>query len=375
MGHAYTPGLRVTPRTLIARKRILPIPGEILVKEGDRVKSDSIVARAMLPGSVHTVNVINLLGIEPQVVKNFTLKKENDPVKKGEVIAETKPLLKWFKSTATSPVDGLIDSISEVTGQVLIREYPKPLDILAYIDGTISEIYPRVGVKVDTEAAFAQGIFGVGLETWGGIKIVAKNPDEVITPQALNSDCKDKVLVIGAFADLTILNRAKEVGAKAIVAGGMNDKDLKSILGYDLGVAITGREKIGITIVLTEGFGSIEIAKKTFDLLKKYENFKASVSGATQIRAGVIRPEIIIPLEAPETDQKSKQDWERGGIKIGDQIRIIRQPYFGHMATVTALPNDPQDIDTESRVRILEAKFADGKIAVIPRANVELIED
>jgi hypothetical protein len=375
MAHAYTPGLRVTPRTTVARKRILPIPGDILVKSGDGVKSDTVVARAMLPGPVHTVNIINILGIDPQDIRNFTVKKEGDKVKKGDVVAETRPLIKWFKNTVPSPVEGTIDSISEVTGQMLIREHPKPLDLLAYIDGNVTETYPGVGVKVETEAAFVQGIFGVGLETWGNILIAANSPDEIVKPGAITSTMSGKIIVLGAFVDLEIFNRAKQMGVRAIIAGGINDKDLKSLLGYDLGVAITGREKIPTTIVLTEGFGRIAIAKKTFDLLVAHNGRKASVSGATQIRAGVIRPEIIIPATSSTSDQKGKADWERGGMKVGDQIRIIRQPYFGRIATVTALPNDPVQIETESKVRILEARFSDGTTATIPRANVELIED
>ena len=36
------------------------------------------------------------------------------------------------------------------------------------------------------------------------------------------------------------IERAREVGAAAIVSGGMDDQDLRALLGYDLGVAVTG---------------------------------------------------------------------------------------------------------------------------------------
>ena len=32
------------------------------------------------------------------------------------------------------------------------------------------------------------------------------------------------------------------------------------MLGYDLGVAITGSERIGLTVVITEGFGEIAMS-------------------------------------------------------------------------------------------------------------------
>ena len=38
------------------------------------------------------------------------------------------------------------------------------------------------------------------------------------------------------------------------------------------------------------------MAEKTFNLFKKFNNHVASMNGSTQIRAGVIRPEIVIPI-------------------------------------------------------------------------------
>jgi len=138
-------------------------------------------------------------------------------------------------------------------------------------------------------------------------------------------------------------------------------------------VAVTGTEKIGLTIVVTEGFGHIPMAEYTFKLLKAREGDKASVSGATQIRAGVMRPEIIVP-GAPKNMNVKKKDESRGWIEIGDNVRIIREPHFGIIGTVTALPPELQKIGSESHVRVLEVQIANGEKLVIPRANVEILE-
>src|SRR6266702_7064884 len=98
MAHIYTPGLTVTPVTIVTKKRLLPIPGTVLVGQGDVVTSENVVARAELPGKVHVVNVVNQLGILPEDLKDFMVKREGDTVEKGDVLAENKPLLKWFKS-------------------------------------------------------------------------------------------------------------------------------------------------------------------------------------------------------------------------------------------------------------------------------------
>lgn len=375
MGHAYTPGLRVTEETVIHKKRILPIQGDVLVKVGDRVQSKTVIARTELPGKVHTVNVVNLLSIDANEVRQFMMKKEGDAVRKDEPIAENRPLIKWFKTTVNSPINGKVENVSEVTGQVLLREPPRPLEMLAYIDGTVSEVHAREGCVVESRCAFVQGIFGIGGEVNGPIEIVAKSPDEELTADKIRPEHKGKILVGGSYTTSAVVKRAVEVGVLGIVVGGFDDKDLREILGYDLGVAITGTEKIGVTLIQTEGFGRIAMAKRTFDLLCAKKGRAASMSGATQIRAGVIRPEIIIPLAADAKGAERDGGKERGGMKPGDVIRIIREPHFGKLAKVKDLPSELRTIGTESHARVLVAEFADGTTDVIPRANVEGIED
>jgi hypothetical protein len=369
--------LTATELTVIRRRRLLPIPGEVLVSAGKTVNSETIVARTELPGKVHPINIANLLGIAPDEVGEYLIKRPGESIHRDEIIAENKPLIKWFKTEVRSPIEGTLESVSTVTGQALLREPPRSLDLLAYVDGTVVDVHPRQGVTVQTDCTLIQGIFGIGGETWGELIMAVQLPEERVTPAHLLPAMKGKVVVGGAFLGADTMKRAREVGVAALVVGGIHDKDLRELLGYDLGVAITGTERVGFTLVLTEGFGTIPMAAKTFALLSAHAGQKASISGATQIRAGVIRPEIIIP-RPHDSVQKSTElvtpSRERSGIKIGDQVRIIRDPLFGRIGQVVSLPHDLKQIETESQVRILEVQFQDKTAAVIPRANVELIE-
>lgn len=374
MAHSYTPGLTVTEQTVIRRRRVLPLPGVVLVNRGDIIRSDQPVARAELPGKVHPLNLANQLGVAPDEIKEYLIKKEGDPVQKDEVLAENKPLIKWFKTEITSPITGKVESLSTVTGQVLLREPPRVLELLGYVDGTIVEIHPNQGVTVEATCSLVQGIFGIGGETSGALVVAVTSPDEALTPNHLTADMKGKIVVGGSFLPAETLTKAKELGVAGLVVGGIHDKDLRALLGYDLGVAITGTEQVGFTLILTEGFGTIPMAQKTFALLSAHAGEKASVSGATQIRAGVIRPEIIIPQKAGSVAKADVARPERGGIQIGDPVRIIRDPLFGKIGQVSALPADLQKIPTESEVRVLEVRFPDGRVAVIPRTNIEVIE-
>ncbi len=375
MGHAYTPGLKVTERILVTKKRILPLKGDVLAKVGDRVTPDTVVARTLLPGNVEPINVANILGIPPEDIMHHMLRKEGELVKQGEVIAKSKSFFGLFTSECKSKNEGSVESISSITGQVLIRGNPIPVEIKAYLDGDVVEVFEKEGVAVSTWGSFIQGIFGIGGETHGEIKIVVKDNTEVLTDALIDKNCQGKVVVGGSLVTAEALKKAISLGAKGIVVGGFDDKDLRGFLGYDLGVAITGSEDLGITLVVTEGFGQINMAEKTFSLLKSKEGQMACINGATQIRAGVIRPEVVIPFGGDVQMKEKVKAAETIGLTEGYPVRVIRQPYFGRLGKVSALPPELQKLESESSARVLEVQFADGTKAIIPRANVEMLEE
>ncbi|GAB4283513.1 MAG: hypothetical protein Kow0029_29710 [Candidatus Rifleibacteriota bacterium] len=374
MASAYTPGLKIVAKTLVEKDRRLPMKGKVHVKKGDKVTAETVVASTDLPGNVFPVNLANMLGCEPKEIKLFLKKAEGDNVEKDEIIAETPGLFGFFKTQIKSPIKGTIESLSDVTGQAILREPPIPVQVCAYIDGVVDDIYENEGVKIVTVATFIQGIFGIGPEVIGELVMVAQSPADVLDKDDIKIEHKGKIVVGGSLVTAAALNRAVEVGVKGVVVGGYDAHDLKEFLGYDLGVAITGTEDKGITLVVTEGFGQINMAQKTFDLLKNSAGKKTSINGATQIRAGVIRPEVVIPIEGSPIEETAKP--ANTGMSPGSLVRIIRQPHFGEVAKVVSLPEKPTKIPTEAKVRVVEIQsLASGEKMILPRANVEIIEE
>src|SRR3990167_7702099 len=160
MAHSYTPGLTVTEQATIRRRRLLSLPGIVLVSAGEKVCANQPVARAELPGKVYPMNLANQLGVAPDEINEYLIKKAGDPVQKDEILAENKPLMKWFKTEILSPITGAVESVSTITGQVLLREPPRVLELLGYVDGRIVEVIPQQGVVVETNCSLVQGIFG-----------------------------------------------------------------------------------------------------------------------------------------------------------------------------------------------------------------------
>lgn len=372
MSKTYTPGLKILAHTTVRKVRQLPLKGKVHKKVNDSVEPDSIVASTSIPGNVQMVNVAQLLNIEPDTVSAAMKIKIDEPLKKGQIIAENNGIFGFFKSSVKSPIDGTLANVSNVTGQVILSEPPVPIEVDAYTAGKVVDILPEEGLIIETEAALIQGILGIGGESRGKIEVVASSPDQELTSEMLNDSQAGKILVGGSFISHETFVRAQQIGVAAIVIGGFNYTDLSKLLGFPLGVAITGSEELGTSLIITEGFGRITMASRTFKLLKKHDGNFAAVNGATQIRAGVIRPEVLVPLEASDANS-TKLDETDLAISKGTTVRVIRAPRFGEVGTVIGLPAQLTKMESETLVRVAEIKFSDGEVQTIPRANLEII--
>ncbi len=372
MGDAYTPGLTVTPSMVVRKTRRLPLEGKVIARVGDTVKAGDVVARTDLPGKVHLINFANVLGVLPDELPE-TLKVElGAPIKMKQVLAAHRAFFGLINNEVTAPIDGILESVSKVTGQAVLRTAPKPVEVTAYIDGKVVEEIENEGVVVETRAALIQGIFGLAGEVHAPLVIVAKSRDQKLEADHLDKSHAGKIVVGGARATLGALRRAMELGVSAIVAGGFAYHDIKELLGFDIGVAVTGTEELPTTLVVTEGFGDIAMARATYELLSRHDGEVASVNGATQIRAGVIRPEVVIPHTREGTAEVEPE--HGAGLEVGAAVRCIRAPYFGEIGTITALPVELATMLSETKVRVLEVELPNKDRVTIPRANVEVIE-
>ena len=370
MSKSYTPGLKVLNKTRIIKQRQLPLKGVVHLEKGMKVGPDTIVASTEIPGNVHMVNVANKLNIEAKQIPECMLLKENDKIKKDQILARSKGIFGLFKSEVKSPIDGEIINISVVTGQVVISEKPLAIKLDAYIPGVISKVINEEGVIVNSNGTFIQGIIGVGGESKGELKVLINSHENSINTSDINDSLDGKIIVCGSYINYDIYKKASEVGVKGIVCGGFDYNDMSKILGKPLGVAITGTEE-SMNLILTEGFGEIEMAKRTFQILKKNDGKLVSINGATQIRAGVLRPEIFI--ESENSDNNTTFNEDDLIISEGSVVRVIREPFFGKIGKVISLPTELHKMKSETKVRVAKIEFLNRSQEIIPRANLEVI--
>ncbi|MCY4487404.1 MAG: hypothetical protein OXF11_09860 [Deltaproteobacteria bacterium] len=385
MSQALTPTLQVAAEAVVRKTRELPVPGRILCAPGDVVAADTVVARAELPGDLSILRIPEALGIEPaEALKSLSV-NEGDVITEGDLLCEHVGLFGLFRSRFHAPVGGTVEFIAPRTGHVGVRLAPHAIDLNAYVAGTVAAVEPDKSVTIESQGAFIQGIFGVGGERFGPIRMLGGGPKTLLGPAKIPDDVAGQVLVGGTRPTLEALQRAAGNGAAGLVVGSIDDYALTGYLGYDLGMAVTGHEDVSMTVIVTEGFGWLPVAERTHDLLRRLEGRAASINGATQVRAGAVRPEIIVARMEEPAGSGGGKDAGTGalpsampgdpatGLRVGAFVRIIREPHFGVAAEIISLPAEPQPIETGARTRVLDARLPDGEIVTVPRANVELL--
>jgi len=228
MAKAYTPGLKVSARAMYRARRLLPVHGEVLVKVGDAVKARDVVARTFIEGDVTPVAVASQLSVPAGDLPSLMLVKQGDAVMAGQPLARSRGIFGLGKKEVAAPVAGAVESISATTGQVMLRGAPLPVEVKAYVDGRVSEVFAGEGALVETEAAFVQGIFGVGGETVGPIRMACARHDQPLDAAFIKPDMKGAIVIGGARVTAAAVKAAQAAGVAGIVAGGIDDADLKA---------------------------------------------------------------------------------------------------------------------------------------------------
>ena len=371
MASAFTPGLRITRSTRVRRWRSLPVAGEVMVKIGQQVQADEVVARAMRPGGVAMRSLAHELGLDPRQVEAHLCCQVGDSVHEDQVIARRTGLFGWSERSVRSPFKGTLESLSLATGQAIFRRPPEAQRVRAHLTGTITRIEAGKAAEVECHGALMQGIFGLGGEARGELLCPSSHDLEEVD---WGLDHPGKMLAVRGSASARALRTAIEHGVRAVICGAMDSSELQQFHPTALGSPMTGEESLGLTLILTEGFGPLTMAERCWQLLCELEGSQASVNGATQIRAGVVRPEVIVTHTDGRPLKDDVQPNQHSSLTLGCRVRLIREPGFGQIAQVRELPSQPAAIATGAVLRVVRVQLADSTEQVVPRANVELVE-
>jgi hypothetical protein len=232
----------------------------------------------------YVISLHDKLGVKPRFITTYMHKRKGDYITNGEILAAKN----WSKydHLIHSPVTGTITDVDNVKGNVTIQYQRKNLKLYSGLTAKVISIAKNRFVELEYEGKTLSGSIGFGKMADGPV---------VWFDSFVEAELKPGFIAIFPFAlslaQLKIIERNKLAG---IIVPSLSEKDIVSLLSYELGVGITGDEALPFSIILSQGFGQLSFDKEIASALKDCTGKHGVMLPATQIRAGVVRPSLII---------------------------------------------------------------------------------
>jgi hypothetical protein len=351
----YLSQTRISTMTRIKVERMLPRRGQIMKAIGARVVADDVVAVAEAPGPTRLIDVAKTLALRDRDdLEKYLQKSVGVTIGEGELLAAHRGAIPFTRRSCRAPVAGQIVAVRK--GWVALQEQAPPFQLRALVSGVISNVMPSLGVVIEVTGSLIEGAWGMGEETHGVIRVVAATRKDPLGVAAIDVSSTGAVIVGGAALGVAALRQAEQVRVRGIIVGSMD----AAILNLT--------PPPTIPIVVTEGFGSIPMSSAVFDLLKERESQEVSINTKTQLRWGLIRPQIIVSSIGEARDELHAP----GVLEVGDTVRVLRQPYIGQTGRVKSFPRESQLLESGLRLPGVEVDLEDGP-AFVPALNLEVI--
>ena len=360
-------------------ERRLPSAGEVLVRQGQRVEPEEVVAKAFLPGVPMIVNLACALSIAPALVERAMVRELGNKVSQGEVLARSSRI---GGRTCLSPVSGKIESVDTETGYVTISPDPTTYELQATVRGLVMEILPNQGVVIETPAAQVYGAFGIGKERAGVLRLLVTDPAEPIRPELIDARSAYAIIMGGSGITAAGLRRAMQEQVRGVIVGSIDEAELRAFLGWSSPASwragtggwnfpdATGTAP-DLTLVVTEGFGTQPMSMPLFELLASHDRLEALIEGGTRLRTPMQRPRVVIPLSTRSSNVQLEPP--RPSLRSGATVRLLDAAHLGQVGQVRSFSATPRRLASQVRVAAVDVALEDGTLIQLPRTDVEVL--
>lgn len=340
---------------------------------------DSMKPMAVVP-------VSSVLNMNPRWLRTQTTVREGQYVQEGQIIAGSPHAGEM--ELVYSPISGIVARICPKVGTVTIARPMKTLKVLAHIQGKIVEPVESLGAVIQGYGSLMEGVFGVGSESYGSLAVVSEGPMDILDEAGIGPEVEGKILAAGAGATYQAMRKAMALGARGLVAGGLNQKDLALIAEQEIDPQDTAIDGLLFTMIMTEGSGFMPMNDMAWQVLKEGNGCLASIDGTTRLSGGLKRPRIFISHGSPgqlcadEPLEPGTEPVDTKGRPVaiakthvipGDRVRCLRQPYFGQWGIIQEVINGKIPVESEGLMEAVRVRLDDGQLVTVAEANVEVI--
>lgn len=371
--------LRVERDVITKVQRSLKGEGKIYVSEGREVSPEDIIGNAEFLTGYRTLNLSDLLSVKSSDVTKYIKRNVGQKIYKGELLAYKKGGLFSREKVITSPTDGILDFVNNLTGEVRLSLFPKKIELAAGVYGVVEKVDEKLGsCLIRAQVTRVYGIFGTGKIREGTLQLLTDRYG-VISKSQILPRFDEHIIAGGSLSSKDILHKAISAGINGIIIGGINATDYKAVGGGKLLIQPKLEYDSGLSLVICEGFGAIGLGEDIYDIFKEYDGRFVSVDGNASVislpsylSSSMMRVRKTRLTENKE-DSFPENKFNVSEIYEGLRVRIIGSSFTGEQGRVIALDKTETLMPSQIRSYMVTIETKRRKIQ-IPYKNLEIIQ-
>ena len=216
-----------------------------------------------------TINVVEELGIAFDKFARVVCCEVGQDVEVGQVLASLGPPDMITAKRCQSPVRGRVREINAEYGLIILEPMLEELQINAWVPGKVLSVSDR-GAEVELQGTMIPGVWGTGSQVHGPMLHTTVEMGAILVRDTVSGDD---------------LKQFEVAGAAGLIVAGLHLGDWESVAP-------------SFSVVMTGQFGAERFDESVREALSGHEGRQTSLDPTTQLRAGVIRPRIILPDQA-----------------------------------------------------------------------------
>lgn len=247
--------------------------------------------------------------------------------------------------------------------------------IAAGLRGKVIALTRRGGVVIEGQAAIVAGALGAGRQIAGPL-VFWQTPGAAGRQPYIPAGA---ILVVPGPLNLAMLRQALHSGIAGVVASSISSRDFENFLHTDLidllncaNTELLLAQLPPLTVLLTEGLGTVAMPARTLNLLNKYQGVTALLSGATSVSAKVY-PELVISFSEKEVAENPRPVMPDAELKPGALVRVCSGSYEGAIGEINYLFTHQQRFPSGIRAPAARVRLEDGSQLVVPLPVLERI--
>lgn len=355
-----------------------PSGSEVKVRKGEHLTPDRLIAVRDPATAAVRVPVAEQLGVAPSYAARCLSVSIGSTVAVGETLGKHRRGLRNL--AVQSPVAGTLLGLDSKTGTALIAPAGAG-EIRARMPGEVDSVQGKEGLFIRTVGTRIQGIVGLGEPATGPTRFAVERADELLGVEKVNASLSGAIVIGGRTAGAQAIRRLIEVGAAGLIVGGLSERDLAEAFGWQLEdrlapwrarsgeTAIGGGLPVPLSVVATEGFGSLPMSPAIFEALRALRERSAVLLPRTSLEGAGSRPELI----AADADAVER-DAPPPTLECipGTTARLSDQAHLGQQVVVASEPRYKHLGDGSTEL-VIEVDLTDGGRRTVRTANLEVI--